>query len=122
MVWDRVSVWVVPYPSSQAFQEPVWAGSPVELSMTPADAVQGAALPVSKPGLASFWPGLGQPPPVGLMVQVNVVVPVWPPLVAVAVTGVLPAVVGGAGEKPGPGVVGRPGGGSGVVPGVVAGS
>ena len=50
--------------------------------MTPADAVHGAAVPVSKPGLPSFWPE--QPPPPPLMVKVNVVEP-EPPAVAVAV-------------------------------------
>ncbi len=70
-----VSVWVVPYPSSHAFQLPEWAGSPVELSMTPEDAVHGAAVPVSKPGLPSFCPGLLQPPPLLPIVHVNVVEP-----------------------------------------------
>ena len=38
--------------------------------MTPAVWVQETA-PDSKPGLASFWPAPPQPPPTGLMVQVN---------------------------------------------------
>ena len=42
-------------------QEPERAGCEVVLSMTPADAVHGEAVPVSKPGLPSFWPE--QPPP-----------------------------------------------------------
>jgi hypothetical protein len=51
--WDRVSVWVVPYPSSQAYLVPVWAVWPEVLPRTPAVALQGA-LPDSKPGLAIF--------------------------------------------------------------------
>src|SRR5213078_3048126 len=61
--WERVSVWALPYPSSQASHEPVCGGSLVELSMTPDEAVHGAAVPVSKPGLASSCPP-GQLPPV----------------------------------------------------------
>ncbi len=65
------------------------------MSITPAVAVQGAAVPVSKPGLPSFWPGLVQPPPpAGLIVQVNDALPLCPPLDAVAVTLYVPAVVG----------------------------
>ena len=62
------------------------AGWLAELSTTPAEAVHGAADPVSKPGLPSRWPE--QPPPPPLMVKVNDVVPLpLPPLpVAVAVT------------------------------------
>src|SRR5581483_5328745 len=54
---DSVSVWLVPYPSSQAAYVPPCAGSPLELCwpMTPLVAVHEAA-PDSKPGLASFWP------------------------------------------------------------------
>ena len=52
--------------------------------MTPADADHGAAVPVSKPGLPSFWPEQPPPPP-PVMVKVNVAEP-EPPLAAVAVT------------------------------------
>src|SRR5262249_55567475 len=53
------------------------------------------AEPDSKPGLASFWPGLAQPPPAGLMVNVNDVLPELPAVsVAVTVTVNVPAVVG----------------------------
>jgi len=62
--------------------------------ITPLDAVQDAE-PDSKPGLASFCPGLEQPPPAGLMVNVNEVLPEPPAdAVAVAVTLYVPAVVG----------------------------
>jgi hypothetical protein len=64
---DSVSVCVLPYPFSHAFHEPEWAGSPVELSMTP-ELADHTVLPDSKPGLPSFCPGLEQPPPVPLMV------------------------------------------------------
>src|SRR5690242_6689171 len=62
--------------------------------MTPAEAVHGAAVPVSKPGLPSFCPE--QPPPVPPMVKVNDVepLPLLPEPVAVAVTLYVPAVVG----------------------------
>src|SRR4051812_49768776 len=64
--------------------------------MTPEEALHGAAVPVSKPGLPSFWPAAVQPvPPVPLTVHVNVVEPAAPVLsFAVAVTDVVPAVVG----------------------------
>ena len=77
--------WIYGLPASQAFQLPLRAGWLVELLMTPAVAVQGAALPVSKPGLPSRWPEHPPPPP---MVKVNDVDPLpLPPLpVAVAVT------------------------------------
>src|SRR5262249_16562773 len=54
-VWDNVSVWVVPYPSSHAFHVPECAASPVELSITPlvADHGAGFVLPFSKPGFPS---------------------------------------------------------------------
>ncbi len=64
--------------------------------MTPDDAVHGAADPVSKPGLPSFWPGLPQPPPPPPpIVHVNVVEP-DALVVSLAVTVELnvPAVVG----------------------------
>src|SRR6266545_863339 len=64
----------------------------VTLSITPEDADQ-TVLPDSKPGLPSFWPE--QPPPVPLIVNVNVVEPVCEAeSVAVAVTLYVPAVVG----------------------------
>ena len=57
-------------------------------------AVHGA-LPDSKPGLPSFCPGLEQPPPCGLTVQLNVVLAVAPALsCTVALTVEVPAVVG----------------------------
>src|SRR3954470_21870167 len=64
--------------------------------MTPEEALHGAAVPVSKPGLPSFWPAAVQPvPPVPLTVQLNVVEPAAPVLsFAVTVTEVVPAVVG----------------------------
>ena len=46
-----------------ATPRPEKAASLAELSTTPDDAVHGAALPVSNPGLPSFCPGLVQPPP-----------------------------------------------------------
>jgi hypothetical protein len=56
------------------------------LSTTPAEAVHGAAVPVSKPGLPSFCPGAEQPvPPPPPMVKVKVAEP-EPPAAAVAVT------------------------------------
>ncbi len=64
--------------------------------MTPEDAVHGDAVPVSKPGLPSFWPVLVQPepPPEALTVQVKDVWPEAVPEVAVTVTLAVPAVVG----------------------------
>src|SRR5947209_4531386 len=94
---DSVSVWVVPYPLSHAFQDPLCAASPVELSMTPELAVHGAAVPVSKPGLPSFCPAAVQPvpPPDGLIVQVNDVEPAAPVVSrAVTETVEVPEVVG----------------------------
>src|SRR6185437_3252906 len=62
--------------------------------MTPALAVQ-PVLPDSKPELVTFWPGLEQPPPEGLMVQVKLVEPEPPAeAVAVAVTEKVPAALG----------------------------
>src|SRR5689334_5288760 len=62
--------------------------------MTPAVAVQGAALPVSKPGLPSSWAGV-QPPPAVVTFQVKDVEPLAL-VVSLAVTVTLedPAVVG----------------------------
>src|SRR5690242_2699183 len=73
---DSVSVWVVPYPSIHASHVPACVGSPDEpyCPMTPEDAAH-TVLPDSKPRLPSFWPGLGQPPPVELIVQLNVALP-----------------------------------------------
>src|SRR2546430_4014685 len=109
-VWLSVSVCVTPYPSSQAFQEPECAACDGVLSPTPAVALHGAAVPVSKPGLPSFWPGLEHPPPDGLIVHVKVVLPLCPPLVAVAVTVNVPAVVGVPTIRPVPELMARPGG------------
>ena len=67
-----------------AFHEPEWAGSDVELSTTPVDAVHGDAVPVSKPALPSFWPEHPPPPPPPI-VQVNDVDP-NAPVVSVALT------------------------------------
>src|SRR5690348_4775452 len=61
---ERVSVWALPYPSSQASHEPECGGSLVESLTTPDDAVHGAAVPVSNPGLPNSCPP-GQPPVVG---------------------------------------------------------
>src|SRR4051794_20659677 len=81
--------------------------------MTPADAVHGAALPVSKPGLPSFWPGLPQPP-VGLITHENEVLPVrWVGLVlsvAVTVTLYVVAVVGVPEITPVEALIARPAG------------
>ena len=95
-VWLSVSVCVVPYPSSHASQVPEWAGSPwpPHWPITP-ELTDQTALPDSKPGLPSFCPGLGQPPPDGLIVQVNDVLPEALVLsVAVAVTLNVPAALG----------------------------
>src|SRR5436305_550845 len=51
--WDSVSVCVLPYPSSQASQEPLCGGSLLLSLTTPEDVVHGDALPVSNPGLPS---------------------------------------------------------------------
>src|SRR5882672_3851394 len=61
--WDSVSVCALPYPSSHAFHDPVWAGSLDELVTTPLVAVHGVAMPVSKPGLPSNCPAVHPPPP-----------------------------------------------------------
>jgi len=62
--------------------------------MTPVEAVHGAAVPVSKPGLPSFWPGAAQLP-APLIVQVNVVDPLAPVLSrAVTVVVKVPAALG----------------------------
>src|SRR5207248_3181384 len=58
MDWASVSVWLAPYPSSQASQLPVCGGSLLLLLITPAVDDHGAALPVSKPGLSSSWVGM----------------------------------------------------------------
>src|SRR5882724_2176543 len=86
-VWERVSVWVVPYPSSHAYQVPVWEVSPAPFGLiTAAVEVHGAAEPVSNPGLPSSWVWLVQvPPPTGLMVQVKEAEP-DAPVVSLAVT------------------------------------
>src|SRR6202046_5944344 len=60
-VWDSVSVWVVPYPSSQAYQVPECEVSPAPFGlMTPAVAAPGAAEAGSNPGGPSQW---GRTPP-----------------------------------------------------------
>src|SRR5207248_2358134 len=101
---------VVPYPSSQANRVPEWAVCPANAPITPAEAVHGA-LPDSKPGLPSFCPGLEQPPPVGLTVQVNEVLAVAPALsCTVALTVKVPAVVGVPEMTPLDALTARPGG------------
>src|SRR5262245_58727711 len=77
--------------------------------MTPADAVHGEAVPVSKPGLPSFWPGLEQPAPPPLIVHENVAEPVAP-VVSRAVTVELnvPAVVGVPVIRPVEALIDRP--------------
>src|SRR4051794_38307177 len=93
--WLIASVCVVPYPSRYALFTPEWAGSPYEdqLPIEPVVPVHDA-VPDSKPGLPSFWPGDEQPPPPPEMVKVNVVDPEPLAPVAVAVTLYVPAVVG----------------------------
>src|SRR5215472_5232151 len=82
---DSVSVWVVPYPSSQAYQLPLCEVSPAPFGLiTPAVDVHGAAEPVSKPGLPSNWLPAPLQPPLELMVQVNDAEP-CAPVVSVAV-------------------------------------
>src|SRR3984957_21025769 len=69
-VWDSVSVWVVPYPSSQAYQLPECEISPAPFGlMTPAVVAHGAAEPVSNPGFPSSWLWVLQPPPWLLIAQ-----------------------------------------------------
>src|SRR5690242_4752403 len=80
--------------------------------MTPALADHGAAVPVSKPGLPSFCPGLGQvPPPPPPMVHENVAEPLEL-VVSRAVTVELnvPAVVGVPLIRPVEALIDRPGG------------
>ena len=60
--WDSVSVCVVPYPSSQAFQVPEWVGWLEPFWPITPDVAVHDVVPDSKPGLASFWPGLAQLP------------------------------------------------------------
>src|SRR3954447_25212660 len=84
-VCASVSVCAVPYPSSQAIRLPECAGSEAEAAeMTPAVAVHGAAAD-SKPGVPSFWPGPAHEPAAAI-VQLNVVLALEAPDVAVAVT------------------------------------
>ncbi len=81
--------------------------------MTPEDAVHGDAVPVSKPGLPSFWPVLVQPepPPELFSVQLNEVLPVAPvESVAVTVTEEVPAVVGVPEIRPVEELIDRPAG------------
>ena len=92
--WLIESVCVVPYPSIHASQVPPWAGSLGPFCPMTAGVEDHTVAPDSKPGLPSFWPGLAQPPPCGLTVQENDVLPDWVPLVAVTVTVDVPAVVG----------------------------
>src|SRR5215468_854062 len=80
--------------------------------MTPEDADHGEAVPVSKPGLPSFWPGLEHPPPLPpLIVHVNDAEPAAP-LVSVAVTVELkvPAAVGVPLIRPDEALIDRPAG------------
>ena len=63
--------------------------------ITPEDAVHGAAVPVSKPGLPSNWAAVQLPPDPEPTVQVKLALPAAPVVsVAVTVTLELPAVVG----------------------------
>src|SRR6266568_7979991 len=48
--WYSRSLCLDPLPSSHAFHDPACGGSAAELSITPAVADHGAAVPVSKPG------------------------------------------------------------------------
>src|SRR3984957_8367509 len=86
-VWDSVSVWVVPYPSSQAYQLPEWEVSPYPFSlMTPAVLVHGTAEPASNPGLPRSCVLVQVPPPPDeLIVQVKEEEP-EAPVVSLAVT------------------------------------
>src|SRR6266516_5988588 len=109
--WLSVSVWVVPYPSSQANRVPECGLWPAKAPITPAVAVHGA-LPFSKPALPSFWHGLPQDP-AGLMVQLKV----WLALACglalsrtVAVTEEVPAVLGVPEMTPVDALMLRPGG------------
>jgi hypothetical protein len=86
-VWVAESVWVVPYPSSQASHAPVCAGSAVELFKTPAVKVHGAAAPVSKPGFPISCCAAAE-----LMVKLIVVVWLSAPEVPVTVTVDVPVV------------------------------
>src|SRR3984957_390055 len=94
-VWDSVSVWVVPYPSSQAYQLPECEVSPAPFGLTtPAVLVHGAAVPGSKPGLPNSWLWELQPPWLPIT-QLNEAEPCAPVVsVAVTVTLEVPAVVG----------------------------
>src|SRR5690242_4743972 len=108
-LWLSESVCELPYPSSHAFHEPECAGSEVLLSITAGVALHGAAVPVSNPGLPSFWPGLAHPPPPPPMVQVNDVPPEAPVLsVTVTETEKVPVVVGVPEISPVPELIDRP--------------
>src|SRR5262245_46266199 len=68
---DSVSVWVKPYPSSQAYQVLLCEVSPAPFGLiTPAVEDHGAAEPVSKPGLPSNWLPAPEQPPAELTVSV----------------------------------------------------
>src|ERR1700722_16669226 len=95
-VWASVSMWVVPYPSSQASQLPEGAVSPPAPFglMTPRVAVHGAAEPVSNPGFPSSCVWVLQRLAL-LITQLNEAEPCAPVVsVAVTVTLEVPAVVG----------------------------
>src|SRR5581483_1596976 len=112
-VWASVSVWVVPYPSSHAYQEPPWEVSPAPFAlMTPAVDVHGEADPVSKPGLPSSWVWLVHPPPPeGLIVQLKLAEPLaFVVSLAVTVTLEVAAVVGVPEIRPEEELMDRPAG------------
>src|SRR5690242_191094 len=78
--------------------------------MTAGVAVQ-TVLPDSKPGLPSFWPGLAQPPPTGLIGNWNEVEPVCAGFAlsrADTVTLKVPAVVGVPEIRPEVALIDRP--------------
>lgn len=87
-VWVAESVWVVPYPSSQASQAPECGGSALELLITPAVSVQGAVfVPFSNPGSPMSCCAAAE-----LIVKLMVVVWLSVPEVPVTVTVLVPTV------------------------------
>src|SRR3954469_16370199 len=93
--WVALSVWVGPYPSSQAKWVPELAVSPLPLADTTPEVVVHGVVPDSNPPLVTLLPEEEQPPPTGFTVHVNDVVPVrLEVFFAVTVTEELPAVVG----------------------------
>src|SRR5437764_3132779 len=90
----KVSVWVVPLPSSQARRVARCGGSLLELLITPAVTVHGAGLldPFSNPGLPSSCVVVPPPPPPAVILSATVAVCVTPPQLAVTVALKLPVV------------------------------